>query len=156
MPKKVNIGGVTYPSFNCSNGVGMEIYLSGCNRQPKCDGCHNPELWSFNAGVCVTIEEIVEIINDKEYLDAVAIMGGEPLDNHNIFDILQAVVETGKEIWLYTSYELEEVPEEIRQLCNFIKTGRYEHKLKSPADAWLASTNQHVFKRDKLDFYQLM
>ena len=151
MPE-VRIGGLYYPSFNSTNGVSLELYLSGCAREEKCAGCHNPELWDFNAGILMTLGEIAELVNEKAILDAVAILGGEPLHNPSLIPILNAIND--KEIWLYTSYELDEIPEEIKQKCTFIKTGQYIESLRT-YNCRLSSSNQKIYKKvgDRFDLY---
>lgn len=141
----IRVGGMNYPSFNSTNGIALEIYLSGCSRSPKCRNCHNPELWNFDNGIAIDIKEIVDIINRKR-IDSVAIMGGEPLDNPRILDLLKAInANTNREVWLYTSYEIDEIDEETQSLCNYIKTGRYIEEFKT-VDCRLASSNQQIYQ----------
>lgn len=95
------------------------------------------------------IDEIVTIIRSKKILDSIAIMGGEPLENEYLSEILYAIRSScpEKEIWLYTSYELEEIPEEIKQYCDYIKTGKFEQDL-YVENVRLSSSNQKIFKNE--------
>ncbi len=145
---KINIGGIIYPSFNSTNGIALEIYLTGCSR--CCKNCHNPNLWDKNAGIQMEIDKIVSIINSKKVVDSVAIMGGEPLENKLLLELLHEIQSTGKEIWLYTSYELEEVPDNIKELCNYIKTGEFIEELY--CEGRLHSKNQKIFKNENNSF----
>ncbi len=142
----INVGSIFYPAFSSTNGIAIEIYLAGCARKEKCKGCHNPELWDFSAGMSMEISEIVSLIREKFAVDSIAIMGGEPLHNPALFSLLKALKSLNKTIWLYTSYELEDVPNFIKNLCDFIKTGTYEEKLRTK-DEWLASANQKIYKK---------
>lgn len=139
-----NIGGINYPSLNSTNGVALDIFFSGCGRKDKCSGCHNPELWDFKAGIVMSLDDIKKVIN-KKYADSVAIMGGEPLHIKNIEQVLAMIKKAGKKIWFYTSYELSDIPESIKQYCDFIKTGKFEMDKK--IDGRLSSLNQKIYEK---------
>jgi organic radical activating enzyme len=133
----------------------FEIYLSGC------DGicgksCHNYELIDFNIGNDYKIElpKIIEKIKEFDCLiKKIWILGGEPLlQNHSeLCDLIQAInLHTNKELWLWTRFEINEIPMEIITLCDYIKTGRYIDNLKTENniqyDIKLATSNQNIFK----------
>ena len=137
------------------NHYALEIYLSGCMK-PRCEGCHNPELWDSRVGDKLTLDKIKEIIqkvNENELIASVWIMGGEPLDQ-NPEDLIELLTDlkdhTDAAIWVWTKRELDEVPEYIQNLTDYLKCGRYEKD--NPSDhiecgVQLASANQHVFER---------
>jgi anaerobic ribonucleoside-triphosphate reductase activating protein len=146
------IGNLFYPSYNAANTRALEIYLSGCNRTPKCKGCHNPELWDFSKGINMSINGILAFIKKlPPSIRSIAVMGGEPLHQPKLKELLEALRTTNKTIWLYTSYELHEIPKEIRLLCDFIKTGKYEETLQIKGER-VATSNQKIFKRKGEDF----
>lgn len=142
----INIGGIYYPSLISTNGISFDLFLAGCARKPHCPDCHNPELWDFNVGIRMTIEEITKMIASKKKIDSVAIMGGEPLHNKYLYDLIAALSKLDKSIWLYTSYELSDVPKNILSICDFIKTGKYVAVLH--CDSRLKSKNQQIFKNN--------
>lgn len=143
-------GLILFPTFNSSDGIGYEIYLSGCSREPKCDGCHNPELWNYDFGSDLDLN----YMSIPEYIDNVILMGGEPLDRDPriIHEIVSWAKKSNKNVWLYTSYELDQVflklPKETVGLIDVIKTGRYIKELRCD-DYVLASLNQMFWKRDQ-------
>lgn len=153
----MKINNIIYPSFNSTNGISVDIFVAGCSRKPHCKNCHNPTLWDFNNGVLVDknyTETLLTWLNQNTNLfDNIAIMGGEPLDQ-NLNDLLYFVcmlyIHTNKNIWLYTSYELEEIPFEIKQYCHYIKTGRYIPELSTDNNIQhgikLATSNQQIHK----------
>ncbi len=85
-------------------------------------------------------------------IDNIMVMGGEPLDQEReaLEGLLMALNTTGKAIWLFTRYELEDLPDRIISMCNYIKTGRYEEHLKvdgyEQAGITLASANQQIWE----------
>ena len=132
----------------------FEIYVAGCN-PPHCKGCHNPQSWDFNCGIYWK-DKYIDIKNkitrNKHLVKRVWILGGEPLDqDHNqLFELINKLKELDVEIWLWTRYEIDDVPEKIKQLCDYIKTGRYIPERISDDNVQfnvkLATSNQKIHK----------
>ena len=118
-----------------------DIFVSGCSG--RCKGCFNKELWNFNQGSLFStwFELIEDEINFANYLASkgglnlkyIRILGGEPLEqDKRDLEILVEFLESKftKELILFTSYELKDVPDTIKRKFSFIKTGRYEEGYK--------------------------
>jgi anaerobic ribonucleoside-triphosphate reductase activating protein len=109
----------------------LDIYLAGCSGSPHCVGCHNPESWDFDNGTKYDIDYFTIIKEKVETFDSlinnIMIFGGEPLDQNlwDFLDFLADLKKLQKRIWLFTRYELSEIPDIIKYLCDYIKTGRY-------------------------------
>jgi pyruvate formate lyase activating enzyme len=62
-------------------GVRIVIFMQGCTL--RCLFCHNPEMWSFDGGITITPEEILNtVLKYKNYFGeegGVTFSGGEPL-----------------------------------------------------------------------------
>ena len=94
-------------------GIGVALFVQGCKFH--CKNCFNPETWDFNGGKEWTQEvknKFLELAN-RPYIQRISILGGEPLVEENLDDILDLVNEIRlsfpqKSIWLYTGYTLEE------------------------------------------------
>lgn len=126
--------------------IGASIFFQGCSR--GCPGCHNPELQPPLGGVEMTVEEILnEIKKHTDWYEAVALVGGEPLeqDHGDIFSLLRGLNSLGLETWLYTGYELEDIPQQVRDLCTVIVAGPYVESLAT--QGFPASSNQQVVDR---------
>lgn len=135
--------------YNSSDGIALEIYLYGCKRVPKCQGCHNPELWDFKTGSKLVYGELRKLIEKRSaVINNFVILGGEPLDQdlQELDDLLYFLSRYNKPIWLYTSYD--SVPADIGRYCTYIKYGRYEEHLKAEGNVHfgvtLASSNQII------------
>ena len=96
----------------------LEIYLGGC--LGHCENCHNPELKNF-VGDPLTQEiyqgVLTKIQADPDLIKNIWILGGEPLDSDHdeLFDFLnQLNRDVTVPIWLWTRYELEQIPQKIR------------------------------------------
>jgi anaerobic ribonucleoside-triphosphate reductase activating protein len=95
-------------------GVGVSLFVQGCDRH--CFNCFNPDTWNFNGGKEWTEEaknKFIKLI-DRPYINRISVLGGEPLAEQNLDEILSLIKEIRisfpkKSIWLYTGYELSEI-----------------------------------------------
>lgn len=96
-----------------SNGIGVRVVLwcSGC--QVRCQGCFNPETWSFTSGKYFDDNVKARLFNQlsKPYIQGITFSGGNPLEYNNLPDIYDLIEEIktkfpNKDIWLYTGYTL--------------------------------------------------
>lgn len=137
----------------------LEIFISGC-APPRCEGCHNPELWDFNRGD--PWKDVIDLILKKierfeDVIDHVYVVGGEPLDNHRAdiwecFKQLRLVTWTyDVKLWLFTKYDRTQIPNKILYLFDYVKTGPYiEAQALEDYECCgiqLASANQRVLER---------
>lgn len=71
-------------------GVCVSFWTQGCPHH--CKGCHNPETWSFTQGQEKDIEEIkqeiITAISANNIQKNFSILGGEPLCEQNLKDVL--------------------------------------------------------------------
>lgn len=82
-------------SMDISNGegVGVSLFVQGCPF--RCKNCFNSETWDFNGGKEWTEEtkdKFMELI-DRPYIKRVSILGGEPLAEQNLDDVLSLIKE---------------------------------------------------------------
>lgn len=152
----MNILGTQYTLNNKS----FEIYVAGCNASPHCPGCHNPESWDQNLGNKYD-DEIASQLTEKiilfgSMIDKIWILGGEPLDQdmNDLFDLILTLEYTKRKLWLFTRYEIDEIPEKIKNRFDVIKTGAYDERLRvenyTVNNVTLATSNQKLWhKTDK-------
>lgn len=103
-------------SLDISNGegVGVSLFVQGCDRH--CFNCFNPDTWDFNGGKEWTKEtknKFIKLI-DKPYINRISVLGGEPLAEQNLNEVLPLIKEIRnsfpeKTIWLYTGFRWEEL-----------------------------------------------
>lgn len=129
----------------------MELYLTGCFG--ICKGCHNPELANFKNGLLLDRERLESIIDkcNNNLVKNVMLMGGDPLDqDYEELNVLLEILKkrVGKPIWVWTRFELEEVPKFVKDKCDFIKCGRYIEVLKTDKNVCLgiplSTSNQKI------------
>ena len=156
----MNYSNIKY--FDIANGSGCRtsIFVSGCRNH--CDGCFNEETWSFNSGEKFTEETIAEIISKSahSYIKGLSVLGGEPLDRDNQFDVLHLIISfrneyPDKDIWLWTGYTYEELMEDdwkhvgtftkqILDNVDILVDGRYEKDKHSIGLRFRGSSNQRI------------
>lgn len=137
----------------------FEIYISGCNGNPHCKNCHNPESWDFNLGEVLTDEMnkvwFTKINEFDSIIDNIMIFGGEPNDNNHkeLEQLLSSLLDSKKKIWLFTRYEKNELPKFEFDLCDYIKCGSYIPELTCEDNVQygikLATSNQYIIKKGK-------
>ena len=109
-------------SMDISNGegVGVSLFVQGCPFH--CFGCFNSETWNFDGGKEWTEEtedKFMKLI-DRPYIKRISFLGGEPLAEQNLDDILSLIKEIRiscpkKTIWLYTGYNFDLLKSEYNE-----------------------------------------
>lgn len=128
----------------------LEIYCAGC--LGFCVSCQNKELWDFDNGV-----EWYKFNNKLDYLSENLVkqcwcLGGDLSDSadKDAEDMLLYISQFNKPIMLWTRYELQDIPGNILQYCNYVKTGSYDCNSESYQEPLfgitLASLNQKIIK----------
>jgi anaerobic ribonucleoside-triphosphate reductase activating protein len=82
-------------NLDISNGanIGVALFVQGCDRNPHCKNCFNSETWDFNGGKEWTEKiknKFMELI-DRPYIKRISILGGEPLAEQNLDDVLSLI-----------------------------------------------------------------
>ncbi len=91
-------------------GVRVAIFFQGCLH--RCEGCHNPQTWSFDGGTEVSLDEIDKLIERNfKYTSGVTLSGGDPFC---VLDDAIKVAELVKDKYdlnliAYSGYTFEEI-----------------------------------------------
>lgn len=87
-------------------GFRTSIYFAGCRHE--CPGCHNPGSWDFNAGVEMSLDEIMAVVEEEDF--EVTFSGGDPLYHPEIVrELSRRIVEAGHKVWVYTGFTYEQI-----------------------------------------------
>jgi organic radical activating enzyme len=135
----------------------IKIFTQGCDG--VCYGCFNPSLWDFDGGEPY-IEKLdnYKLLVDKfgDLIEWIQILGGEPLLNdRQVLEQFLKNVKTEHKLILFTRFELDEVPLNIKEVCDYIKTGKFDDTKKGIVDYYgikLQSTNQKIWKKEGLEW----
>lgn len=149
-------------------GIGVALFVQGCHFH--CKNCFNQETWDFNGGKLWTAEvknKFMELVS-RPYVKRVSILGGEPLVDENVKEVLELVLAIKssfpeKKIWLYTGYTIEAI---IKKRTDFPNTfdknrwsvmlfidvmvdGEYVDELQDFNLKWKGSSNQRVIDMER-------
>lgn len=138
----VNTPGTEKPAFT--------IWFSGCSQH--CEGCYNQRLWDPAAGKPHSVDTIiVAVATQHGYtgVDDIVFLGGEPMEQNSsdLEELSRKLSDNGFRIWMYTSWELDEIPIAIKRHMYTIKCGRYDEALK--CDGIPSSSNQKFYRKSK-------
>ena len=129
-------------NMDISNGPGVRvsIFMQGCAF--NCKNCFNPETHDFAGGKPFTDKVVGEILDlcDKEYIEGLSILGGEPMHPKNISGtekLAKAFKERfpQKTVWVWSGFLLVD--------------GQFVEELKNPKLEWKGSSNQRVIDVQK-------
>lgn len=141
--------------FDVSNapGVRSTLFVTGCTHD--CKGCFNKELQDFGAGEVWTQEDEDNFVSyvKNDNVVGVNILGGEPMQqvmDDCLPNLLKRVKEeTGKNIWLWSGYLLEQILEDekrrkILEYVDVLVDGRFEIDKRNINLKYRGSENQRV------------
>ena len=143
--------------YDTSNGQGIRttLFVSGCTH--NCKGCFNKKAQNFNYGFnwdSKREEEFMTYVKDDKVV-GVNILGGEPMQQIKDNDVLRLLErikkETGKSIWLWTGYTIEEIlinnnliQLSMLSLVDVLIDGRFEEDKKDLKLKYRGSSNQNI------------
>ncbi|QDE30843.1 anaerobic ribonucleoside-triphosphate reductase-activating protein [Shewanella polaris] len=151
-----------YHSIDVINGEGTRctLFVSGCEH--ACKGCYNQSTWRVDAGheFSQALEDqiIKDLTDSRIYRRGLSLSGGDPLHPANLDAILKLVTRVknecpGKDIWLWTGYQLADLSVAQQNIINLVDVmidGKFEQDKADPALLWRGSSNQviHRFNHD--------
>ena len=143
--------------MDISNGPGVRvsIFMQGC--EFHCKNCFNPETWDFKKGkefTDKTIERVLELA-DKEYIQGLSILGGEPMHPKNIDNTLKLAKAfkekyPEKDIWVWSGFLFDNLKDkEVLKYINVLVDGQYKDELHDFRLKYRGSSNQRVIDVSK-------
>lgn len=151
--------GIIKNDFSAAPGISVSFFVQGCPHH--CKGCHNPETWNFDGGKEFTydvLNDIEESLFANGISRSLAIMGGEPLCEQNIFLTL-LVVKTIKEkypdvkIYIWSGYTYDYLIshiatnlhlKQVLDYADFLIDGPYVEELRDISLPMRGSSNQKI------------
>lgn len=135
-------------------GLRTSIYFAGCAH--RCQGCHNPQSWDFQAGEDMTVDRIMEQIRFNGF--NVTLSGGDPFYQpaDELLSLCRKIREEGLSIWAYTGFLFDELissPDIIPILkeIDTVVDGPFIESLRDTDLRFRGSSNQRIVKvKEKL------
>jgi anaerobic ribonucleoside-triphosphate reductase activating protein len=152
-----NIAGIYWDDTAAAPGISLSVYFSGCHFH--CPGCHNPEAQDFYYGEPMTLDlrqEINEKLEKNGVKRTLCILGGEPLCNENVWDVMMLIAwckldHPDLKIYVWTGYTIEELEARddrdvnaILRNIDYLIDGRYEEDKRDITLPLRGSSNQRV------------
>ncbi len=153
----MNLAHIEERSFIYGPGCRFVVWVQGCSI--RCEGCWNHWMWDFEPRNVLSVYEIFEMVTvEKDFIEGITILGGEPLDQyHETVKLLSLCRSAGLTTMLFTGYETDEICDRsVFELCDILITGRYDQTKRTLCHQWIGSTNQEIlFLTDVYKDYEL-
>lgn len=142
----------TIKPLDIANGPGcrVSLFVSGCRN--RCEGCFQPETWSFTYGEEFgdkALERLHEMLANP-HVRGLSILGGDPFEpeNREIVEWICMSIkmrELKKDIWVWTGYlweDLKDLP--VMDYIDVLVDGPFVKELKDLNLFYRGSSNQRV------------
>ena len=148
---EIRVAGIVPESFVDGEGIRFTIFMQGCLR--NCKGCHNPTTHDLNGGEILDTDKIISAIKKNSLLNGITLSGGEPfLQIDSAMEIAKAAKNFGLNVWCYTGYKFENIPENAKELLKYVDVlvdGEYIEELRDLELNFRGSKNQRVIDLNK-------
>lgn len=127
-------------------GFRTSIYFAGCRH--RCAGCQNQSTWDADAGHVMSVDEIMQIVNENNF--NVTFSGGDPLFQvDRIIPLAQSIKDSGKNIWCYTGFTYEQIQSSthLKQILPYLDVlvdGPFVESMRDIELLFRGSTNQRL------------
>lgn len=159
---KLRFAAIDYHTKIAAPFVTTEVFVKGCNVEPKCKGCWNQSLWSFDGPAReFEPEEVAQILIDSIPYRRLTICGGEPFAQAEGLAIMSGILRRHRFFQMvYSGWTWEELLEgrangidpshamDLLKNVNVLVDGRYDASLRNPEIGkdfeWVGSSNQRI------------
>ena len=156
------IAGIYWDDTAAAPGIALSVYFSGCHFH--CPGCHNPEAQDFNYGEEYGFDlrqKIMEKLGKNGVMRTLCILGGEPLNDENVEDVMNLIGwckldYPNLKVYLWTGYTLEELEQRnnkavytVLHMLNYLIDGRYEEDKRDTTLPLRGSSNQRIINMEE-------
>lgn len=147
--KMLKLSGIVGDSIVDGPGIRMTVFSQGCPHH--CQGCHNPETWSFEGGTLMEEEDILHIIEANPLAKGVTFSGGEPFAQAEGFAKLAKLLKEQKyEVASYSGYTFEElyrgtkIQKELLENIDVLIDGPFVEEKRNLSLSYRGSENQRI------------
>lgn len=137
----LNVHAVAVDNSIYGPGKRTVIWFRGCSI--RCKNCINPELWKRDTKCDISINDLMCKIKNNE----VTLLGGEPLDQEDLEQFIDALKENNIGIILFTGYSTKDYDERkkrITEKCDVVISEPFIQELKDDSLYLRGSLNQII------------
>ena len=151
---KFHVAGFESESIVDGPGFRYVIFFQGCPHH--CDGCQNPNTWSYdeNKGFYIDQDTLIKNIEEDPLITGVTFSGGEPFSqSKNILSLAKELKEKNYNIWCFTGYKYKEIQNDpLLDYIDVLVDGEFIKEEKSLDLLFRGSKNQRLIdiKKTKL------
>ena len=146
----LKIAGIIRESITDGPGIRFVVFSQGCPHH--CEGCHNMETWSFEGGNEVSIDKILEAIDENGLINGVTFSGGEPFAQPEGFlKLAREIRKRNLGLMIYTGYLFEDLVamaddniNELIHLADYIVDGPFVLEKRDISLKFRGSSNQRI------------
>jgi len=142
----LQLGAFQERSLVAGPGERAVVWVAGCLR--RCPGCMKPDLFAFDAGRTILVEELATRIQSIPGLTGVTFSGGEPFEQAAALGKLAKTLrDSGLSVLVYSGYRYEALVSQparfsaLLEQTDFLIDGEYRQDLPGPL-LWRGSVNQ--------------
>jgi len=144
----IEIAGVRTESLSDGIGIRTVIYFQKCSHH--CFNCQNPDTWEEGKGQQVTLQYLLNIIDNDHLAVGVTFSGGCPMCKpEQIIELAKEIKKRNKNIWCYCGEKIGELKDKQLELLQYIDVlidGEYIDELRDDTLAFRGSKNQKIHK----------
>ncbi|OPZ84043.1 MAG: Pyruvate formate-lyase 1-activating enzyme [Firmicutes bacterium ADurb.Bin419] len=152
MVGKIRIAGIVKESIVDGPGIRYVVFAQGCKH--NCPGCHNPETHSFDGGILVDIEDLIQQMKQNPLIDGITLSGGDPFEQAEGFgELAMRAKKQGYSVMTYTGYTFEYILKNMESIegwrklltnTDMLVDGRFDINKKSLELKYKGSYNQRI------------
>ncbi len=129
-------------------GHRFALWVQGCAL--RCPGCCNPEMFAFERGTVMTVEDLAARVLATPGIEGLSLLGGEPFSQPGpAADLCERVRAAGLGIMVFTGFTLAELKaqahpdvERLLATVDLLVDGRFEKDQPDTRRRWIGSRNQ--------------
>ena len=121
------------------------IWFQGCNI--NCKGCCNIELQALKPKNIVTLDELVDIVNeakDKYNIEGVTLSGGEPTLQKNLHLFTNEIKKLGLGIIMFSGQNIKNINKQLIDSVDLVIDGPFIEEKKDDERLLIGSTNKRL------------
>lgn len=160
MSTTIRVAGIVKESIVDGPGIRYVVFTQGCKH--NCPGCHNPHTHSFDGGMLMDIDTIIEELKSNPLLDGITLSGGEPFEQASVLaELADRAKELKLNVMVYTGYTYEHIIkstsinpgwDQLLDEADILVDGPFMQNKKSYLLSFRGSSNQRIIdvKQTKL------